>query len=40
VFYGQPPKTDSKKKIPEGIVMVDVKKRVQKTVKQFVDLMK
>ena len=31
VFYGQPPITDSKKPIPEGIVMVDVEKRIQKT---------
>ena len=39
VFYGQPPITDSKKTIPEGIVMVDVEKRIQKTVKKFVEIM-
>jgi uncharacterized protein (UPF0218 family) len=40
VFYGQPPITDSKKKIPEGIVMVDVEKRIQKAVNKFIDIMK
>jgi len=40
VFYGQPPITDSKKLIPEGIVMVDVEKRIQKVVRKFVDMMK
>jgi uncharacterized protein (UPF0218 family) len=40
VFYGQPPITDSKKTIPEGIVMVDVEKRIQKAVKRFVEMMK
>jgi len=40
VFYGQPPITDSKKTIPEGIVMVDVEKRIQKAVKKFVEMMK
>lgn len=40
VFYGQPPITDSKRKIPEGIVMVDVEKRIQNTVKRFLDMMK
>ncbi len=40
VFYGQPPITDSKKSIPEGIVMVEVEKRIQKAVKKFVDIMK
>jgi uncharacterized protein (UPF0218 family) len=39
VFYGQPPITDSKKSIPEGIVMVDVEKRIQKVVKKFIDIM-
>ena len=39
VFYGQPPITDSKRQIPEGIVMVDVKKRIKKVVKKFVSLM-
>jgi len=39
VFYGQPPITDSKQQIPEGIVMVDVEKRIKKVVKKFVSLM-
>ncbi len=39
VFYGQPPITDSKKTIPEGIVMVDVEKRIQKVVDKFVRMM-
>ena len=40
VFYGQPPVTDSRKSIPEGIVMVDVEKRIQKVVDKFVRMMK
>jgi len=40
VFYGQPPITDAKKTIPEGIVMVDVERRIQKAVKRFVVMMK
>lgn len=40
VFYGQPPLTDSIKNIPEGIVMVDVEKRIKKAVKKFVEKMK
>ena len=40
VFYGQPPITDSKKPLPEGIVMVDVEKRIQKVVNKFIDIMK
>jgi len=39
VFYGQPPVTNSKKTIPEGIVMVDVEKRIQKVVDKFVGMM-
>jgi hypothetical protein len=39
VFYGQPPITDSKRQIPEGIVMVDVEIRIKKVVRQFVSLM-
>jgi len=39
VFYGQPPITDSKKTIREGIVMVDVEKRIQKAVGKFVKMM-
>ncbi len=39
VFSGQPPVTDSKKTIPEGIVMVDVEKRIQKVVDKFVRMM-
>jgi len=39
VFYGQPPITDSKFPIPEGIVMVDVDKKIQRTVKKFLSIM-
>jgi uncharacterized protein (UPF0218 family) len=39
VFYGQPPITDSERQIPEGIVMVNVEKRIKKVVKKFVSLM-
>jgi uncharacterized protein (UPF0218 family) len=39
VFYGQPPVTDSKRPIPEGIVMVDVNKRTQKQVRKFLSIM-
>ncbi|MFW9899314.1 MAG: DUF359 domain-containing protein [Candidatus Thorarchaeota archaeon] len=39
VFYGQPPITDSRHTIPEGIVMVDVNKSIQKVVKKFIALM-
>jgi uncharacterized protein (UPF0218 family) len=39
VFYGQPPVTDSKITIPEGIVMVDVERRIQKVVEKFVGTM-
>ena len=40
VFYGQPPITDAKKDIPEGIVMVIVDKKIQKVVEKFVEMMK
>jgi len=39
VFYGQPPITDSKNPIPEGIVMADVNRRIQNTVKRFLSIM-
>lgn len=39
VFYGQPPITDSKKPIPEGIVMVKVDNKIQKTVNRFLKIM-
>jgi len=39
VFYGQPPITSSKKSIPEGIVMVEVNKRIQRIVNRFIKLM-
>ena len=39
VFYGQPPVTDSKSPIPEGIVMVKVTKSIKKVVKRFLALM-
>ena len=40
VFYGQPPITDSKNPLPEGIVMVDVSKKIKKLVKKFISIMK
>ena len=39
VFYGQPPVTDSKNPIPEGIVLVDVNEKIQKICKQLIDFM-
>ena len=36
VFYGQPPVTDSRNPIPEGIVLVDVNKKIQKICKQLI----
>jgi uncharacterized protein (UPF0218 family) len=39
VFYGQPPITDSKYTIPEGIVMVSINKSIQKAVKKYIALM-
>ena len=39
VFYGQPPVTDSKNPIPEGIVLVDVNKKIQKICKKFIQFM-
>ena len=39
VFYGQPPITDSKHTIPEGIVMVKVNKTIQQGVKKYIELM-
>ena len=39
VFYGQPPITDSKHSIPEGIVMVKVNKIIQTGVKKYIELM-
>ena len=39
VFYGQPPVTDSSPPIPEGIVMVEVDKRIQKSVHKFLSIM-
>ncbi|KKN33037.1 hypothetical protein LCGC14_0807700 [marine sediment metagenome] len=38
-FYGQPPITDSKYVIPEGIVIVDVDKMVQEKVKNVISIM-
>jgi uncharacterized protein (UPF0218 family) len=40
VFYGQPPVTDSKNPIPEGIVLVDVNKKIQKICKNLIQFMK
>jgi len=39
VFYGQPPVTDSKNPIPEGIVLVDVNKKIQKICKNLIQFM-
>ncbi|MBD3194234.1 MAG: DUF359 domain-containing protein [Candidatus Lokiarchaeota archaeon] len=39
IFYGQPPITDSKNSIPEGVVMVELTKKIQKTVKRFIKIM-
>lgn len=39
VFYGQPPITDSRRNIPQGIVLVDVNKSIQQTVKKYLALM-
>ena len=39
VFYGQPPITDAKNPIPEGIVLVDVNIEIQNKVKKYVSLM-
>ena len=39
VFYGQPPITDSKFIIPEGIVVVDVDKGVKEKVKNILSIM-
>jgi len=38
-FYGQPPITDSKFMIPEGIVIVDVDRGVKEKVKKVISLM-
>ena len=38
-FYGQPPITDSKFIIPEGIVIVDVDKNIQEKVKKVISIM-
>ncbi|TFG17340.1 MAG: DUF359 domain-containing protein [Promethearchaeota archaeon] len=40
LFYGQPPITDSKHPIPEGIVMVEVNKRIQNLVNRILSLMR
>ena len=38
-FYGQPPITDSNFIIPEGIVIVDIDKKIQERVKQVISFM-
>ncbi|KKK41554.1 hypothetical protein LCGC14_0602890 [marine sediment metagenome] len=38
-FYGQPPITDSKFKIPEGIVIVNVDKKIQEKVRRILSIM-
>ncbi len=39
VFYGQPPITDSKLEIPEGIVIVEVNATIQNKVKEYINIM-
>jgi uncharacterized protein (UPF0218 family) len=39
VFYGQPPITDSRQPIPEGIVLVEVDKKIHKVVEKFLTIM-
>ena len=39
VFYGQPPITDARNIIPEGIVLVDVNLEIQNKVKKYINLM-
>jgi len=39
VFYGQPPITDANNIIPEGIVLVDVSKKIQNKVKKYISFM-
>ena len=38
-FYGQPPITDSKFVIPQGIVIIDVDRKVQEKVKSIISIM-
>ena len=39
VFYGQPPITDARVNIPEGIVIVEVNEDIKKKVKELIALM-
>jgi len=39
VFYGQPPITDAKKAIPQGIVIVEISEKTQQKVKELINLM-
>lgn len=39
IFYGQPPITDSKHPIPEGIVLVHLNKKIKKSVNRFIKIM-
>jgi uncharacterized protein (UPF0218 family) len=39
VFYGQPPITDAIPPIPQGIVIVDVRKKIKKVVRKYISLM-
>ncbi|MFW9772338.1 MAG: DUF359 domain-containing protein [Promethearchaeota archaeon] len=39
IFYGQPPITDAKQPIPEGIVMVELNRRTKKAVKKFLSIL-
>jgi len=38
VFYGQPPITDSKNPVPEGIVLVDVDDKIKRVCKQLIQI--
>lgn len=39
VFYGQPPITDAEHKIPQGIVIVEVKKGIKTIIRKYIDFM-
>ncbi|GAG89488.1 unnamed protein product, partial [marine sediment metagenome] len=39
VFYGQPPITEAKTPIPEGIVLVDVDSKIQEDVRNLIKIM-
>ena len=39
VFYGQPPITDSKIEIPQGIVIIEINDSIQQMVKGLIEIM-